>query len=91
MIGFNMSNPSTWPTAPRWRPRPEKARTVDHLRAKGPVLRAAPRVTLGAMLLKRLLCLIEGHRYNHKLQPEGSVTVSCNRCGRTSNPADLKR
>lgn len=43
------------------------------------------------MLLKRLLCLIEGHRYNHKPQPEGSVTVSCNRCGRTSNPADLKR
>lgn len=45
------------------------------------------------MVLKRLLCLIEGHRYNHELEPEleRSVTVICNRCGRTITPADLRR
>jgi hypothetical protein len=43
------------------------------------------------MVLKRLLCLIDGHRYNHKLEPEGSVTVRCSRCGRAINPADLRR
>lgn len=51
------------------------------------------------MVLKRLLCLIEGHRYNHELEPEPepepererSVTVICNRCGRTITPADLRR
>lgn len=47
VVRFNMASPSAGPTAPRWRPRREKARTVDHVRAKGPVLRAAPRVTLG--------------------------------------------
>lgn len=59
---------------------------ADNVRAKGPVLRTGTQSHACAMLMQRLLCLIVGHRYNHKLKPDGMVRVICNRCGKTMVP-----
>lgn len=43
------------------------------------------------MVTKRLLCLIAGHRFNHKLGPDGTVSVTCNQCGKAIDPADMRK